>query len=250
MQSHRTRGARMERTRYPGVYRRGSKYVVTWRHRGRQHKQTYPTLAAARDAKRERMAGATQPNSSRLTLGVYAREWLETYNGRTGQGIADTTRQDYRRSLETYVLPTLGTVRLSHIEPRDFRALVRSLEERGMRPSSVAKNAGALKTLLFTAVEDGLIPSNPAAVVRVASRRAGEFDDPSRRKALKRSELRRLLDAVDEDSRFLLEFLVFTGLRIGCIVAFLSILGSEQIAGLRGIGTRISRLGEGMNMVE
>lgn len=43
---------------------------------------------------------------------------------------------------------------------------------------------------------------------------------------------------------------IMTGLRIGAIVAFLSILGSEQIAGLRGLGTRISRLGEGMNMVE
>jgi hypothetical protein len=32
-----------------------------------------------------------------------------------------------------------------------------------MRPSSVVKNVGALKALLATAVEDGLIPTNPAA---------------------------------------------------------------------------------------
>jgi ABC-type nitrate/sulfonate/bicarbonate transport system permease component len=43
---------------------------------------------------------------------------------------------------------------------------------------------------------------------------------------------------------------IVTGLRMGCIVAFLSILGSEQIAGLRGLGTRIVRLGEGMNTAE
>lgn len=183
MQQHRTHARRLERTRYPGIYRRGSKYVVTWRHRGRQHKQTYPTLTAAREAKRERQAGETRPGATRITLATYAREWLETYNGRTGRGIAETTRKDYRRSLETYVLPELGGVRLSHVEPRDVRALVRSLEDRGMRPSSVVKNVAALKALLATAVEDGLIQTNPSGAVRIASRRPG-FDDPTRRKAL------------------------------------------------------------------
>jgi ABC-type nitrate/sulfonate/bicarbonate transport system permease component len=43
---------------------------------------------------------------------------------------------------------------------------------------------------------------------------------------------------------------IVTGLRIGCIVAFLSILGSEMIAGLRGLGSRIVTLAEGMNTAE
>jgi ABC-type nitrate/sulfonate/bicarbonate transport system permease component len=43
---------------------------------------------------------------------------------------------------------------------------------------------------------------------------------------------------------------IITGLRIGCIVAFLSILGSEMIASLRGLGNRIVTLSEGMNMAE
>lgn len=66
-----------------------------------------------------------------------------------------------------------------------------------MRRSGVAKNAGALRALLVTTVEDGLIPSNPAVVVRIASRRAGKFDDHTRRKALTRPELHRMLNAVD-----------------------------------------------------
>jgi ABC-type nitrate/sulfonate/bicarbonate transport system permease component len=43
---------------------------------------------------------------------------------------------------------------------------------------------------------------------------------------------------------------IVTGLRIGCIIGFLSILGSEMIAGLRGLGSRIVTLAEGMNSVE
>lgn len=43
---------------------------------------------------------------------------------------------------------------------------------------------------------------------------------------------------------------IMTGLRLGCIIGFLSILGSEMIAGLRGLGTQIVRLGEGMNTAD
>ncbi len=43
---------------------------------------------------------------------------------------------------------------------------------------------------------------------------------------------------------------IVTGLRMGCIVGFLSILGSEMIAGLRGLGSRIVSLAEGMNTAE
>jgi ABC-type nitrate/sulfonate/bicarbonate transport system permease component len=44
--------------------------------------------------------------------------------------------------------------------------------------------------------------------------------------------------------------LIVTGLRIGCTIAFLSILGAETISGLRGLGSRISNLAEGMNTPE
>jgi ABC-type nitrate/sulfonate/bicarbonate transport system permease component len=43
---------------------------------------------------------------------------------------------------------------------------------------------------------------------------------------------------------------IVTGLRIGCTIGFLAILGSEMIAGLRGLGSRIVTLAEGMNTAE
>jgi ABC-type nitrate/sulfonate/bicarbonate transport system permease component len=43
---------------------------------------------------------------------------------------------------------------------------------------------------------------------------------------------------------------IVTGLRIGCTIGFLSILGSEMIAGLRGLGSRVVTLAEGMNTSE
>src|SRR5205085_5217076 len=41
---------------------------------------------------------------------------------------------------------------------------------------------------------------------------------------------------------------ILSGLRIGFTVALLSILGSETIASLAGLGHRIVQLGEGMDM--
>jgi len=43
---------------------------------------------------------------------------------------------------------------------------------------------------------------------------------------------------------------IATGLRIGFTIGFLAILGSETISGLRGLGTRIANLSEGMNTPE
>jgi ABC-type nitrate/sulfonate/bicarbonate transport system permease component len=43
---------------------------------------------------------------------------------------------------------------------------------------------------------------------------------------------------------------IVTGLRIGATIGFLAILGSEMIAGLRGLGSRIANLAEGMNTAE
>src|SRR4051794_11635200 len=84
MQDHRKRAPKMERTRYPGVYKRGASYVVVWRHRGKQHKKAYRTLADARAAKGRFDAGSTTP-AARIAFEDYAREWLDTYHGRTGR---------------------------------------------------------------------------------------------------------------------------------------------------------------------
>ena len=61
----------MQRTRHPGIYKRGSRYVVVWRYRGRQHKESFATLSEAREAKGRRQAGDRRPvsaSASRITL--------------------------------------------------------------------------------------------------------------------------------------------------------------------------------------
>src|SRR4051794_17575801 len=78
---------KMERTRHPGIYRRGGRYVVVWQHRGRQHKSFHRTLGEAREAKGARQAGESRP-TTRATFEGYALGWLDTYQGRTSRGLS------------------------------------------------------------------------------------------------------------------------------------------------------------------
>jgi hypothetical protein len=82
--------APMEKTRHAGIYKRGGRYVVVWWHKGRQHKAAYKTLAEAREAKGQRDSGERQA-SSRADFEEYAREWLESYGGRTTRGVGART---------------------------------------------------------------------------------------------------------------------------------------------------------------
>lgn len=203
----------MERTRHPGIYRRGSRYVVVWRHRGKQHKSFHRTLAEAREAQGDRRRVGGRAPATRQSFEDYARDWLRGYAGRTSRGLSETTRRDYRRALEQYAIPFFATYRLADVEAPDVRRFVASLEARGLAPGSVTKNLVPLKAMFATAVEDGALRAKPTEGVRV-NRRRDEPDEEPVAKAMTRAELARLLDEVPGEWRLFFELLAHTGLRI------------------------------------
>ncbi len=205
--------AKMERTKEPGIYKRGSRYVVVWRHRGHQYKSFHRTLMEAREAKGDRLAGNRRP-ASKQPFEEYALAWLEGYQGRTGRGFGDGTRRDYRRALELYAIPFFGRTRLSEIEQPDVRRFVVQLQGKGLAPGSVRKYVAALKALLATAVEDGDLPHSPASGVRINTHRQGDGEREEQAKAMTRTELAAVLGALPEQWRLPFELLAHTGLRI------------------------------------
>jgi integrase len=203
---------KLEKTRTPGIFKRGSRYVVVWRYRGRQHKSFHRTLAEAREAKGDRQVGKRKPTSHKL-LEDYASEWLEGYAGRTSRGFSAHAREDYKRSLDSYVTPFFRGWRVSDIERADVRRLVADLEQRGLSPASVVKNLTPLRAMFATALDDGLVNANPCAGIRV-NRRRGEGDERPEAKAMTRAELARVLAAIPERWQLLFELLAKAGLRI------------------------------------
>jgi len=210
-------------TSTPGIFRRHERgcargarcdcaYVVVWRHRGKQHTETFRTMAEAREAKGSRDAGDRRA-ASKQKLSEYATEWLGSYQGRTSRGIGAGTLAHYRFALETHVVPFFDGYRLCDLEQPDVRKLVTSLQSAGMSASTIRKYIAPLKAMLATAVEDGALPANPAQGIRVSARRDGG-DEPPRAKALSREELAAILGSIEEQWRLLFELLAHTGLRI------------------------------------
>lgn len=214
----------LEKTSSPGIYKAHLKrcgrkgrcncpYVIVWRHRGRQHKERCKTFNEAREKKSIRESVDSKP-VERTSFGDYFAEWIESYAGRTQRGFSETTRPEYRRTIENHAVPRWRTWKLNAIEPRDVRDLLMAMRNEGKSTSMICKTRASLSTLFATALEDGLINTNPIRGVRIPAPLVDEQPEEERAKALTRAELATLLSAIPEDWHLFFEFLVHTGLRI------------------------------------
>lgn len=207
------------RTSTPGIYKRGNSYVVKQRdRRGRMHTRSAPTLAAAKNImatlKTDSLRGELQV-ASRESFASYAREWIQTYRGRTSRGFRESTRQEYERALENHAIPHFGRLMLSDIRPRDIKQYAQACADKGLGKHGVKNALGPVKALLATAFEDGDIRVNPAANVRIVLSTDDAEKTRNKSRAMTPEELERFVAAVPERWRPLVTFLACTGLRIG-----------------------------------
>lgn len=215
------RSRKLETTKHPGIYRRhdaacerGARcdcaYVVVWRHRGRQHTASYRTLAEAREAKGNRDAGDRRP-VGRVTLGDYYAQWIVSYSGRTSRGFSERSRALYRVPLERHALPAWGSWKLADVEPLDVRGLFLAVRDGGASAMELKQLRSSLSAMFSTAVEDGVIRSNPIHRLRLPAALETPEEKP---KAMTRQELALVLGAFPEQWRVFFELLAHTGLRI------------------------------------
>lgn len=212
---------KLEKTQTPGIYKRGGRYVVRFRDAGgRQRKRfakTYHEARRLRSALSADVDRGEYREQSRTTFADYAAEWIESYAGRTSNGIREETRGDYRKRLEQDAIPFLGRMRLSAIEARDLDALAAHVAARGVKPNTVRLSLAPVKALLATAHQRGEIRSNPAAGYRTRFTHptVEGSEEVEQVKALAEDELALVLGKVPDEWRLFFELLVQSGLRIG-----------------------------------
>jgi integrase len=218
---------------HPGIFRKGSRYQVRYRHHGRQKARSFRTVSEATRFKRQVDAGDSQP-TSRQPFKSYALRWVEEFTGRTARGVSDTTRDSYRDALTRFAIPFFGTMPLDRIDPPMLREYIGHLAAtatrqrttnrtqsdskettRSLAPSSVRRFYAPLRALLATAYEDGLLRTNPAAGVRVI------VPDKWRSKArwLTTEQTKAILAAIPAEHSDLAYFLAATGCRISEVLA-------------------------------
>jgi integrase len=217
-------------TRYPGIYRRGERYVFSYRDSGhRQRWQSARTLDEARRLKSAREADVARgefQELSRVTFCEYAEEWVDRYQGRGRNGFRDETRKKYRADLERYAYPYFGKRlrrRLGQVMPRDVSGFVAWLcdEEvhgRTLSDSRVRNIVAPVRACLATAVEEGVIRQNPAASVRLPHRPRIE-DDGETIRVLTHEQLTMFLELVHPDYRLFFRVLASTGVRYSEAIA-------------------------------
>ena len=203
----------LKRTRHPGIYEAEATYIVRYRdHGGRQRQKTCRTLD---EAKRFRAKVTLNPAAgaprSGPTVSEYANEWLGML-----AGVRPATASEYRRDLETYVLPRIGASRMGSLDARRVRRLAYDLREeqtsrapKGRSWSTVRRILAPLSVMLSAAAEDGVIPAKPWPRLPTPRR------DPLKRRHLTVEELGRLLAVMPTPvDRLLVRFLAETGLRV------------------------------------
>jgi integrase len=202
---------KMERTQTPGVYKRGDRYVVVWRHRGKQHKEFFATLAEAREAKGRRSSGDRR-KVPRVRVSDYAPAWIAAYRGRTARGFSESTRDKYRHDLAEHVVPYLGGYWLDEVDAGDVRDWFSWMEGRGASATSIRNAKTALGAMFATAVEERKARFNPVRGVRFVPSRDVRL--PRKRRPLTLEELERFMDALPGEWRLFVLLLAHTGLRI------------------------------------
>ena len=130
------------------------------------------TAEEANNAKFQALAdqarGVLFSDPGKLTTGVYLKSWLsDTARYQVSEG----TYSRYERTCRNHLVPFFGRIKLRELSPAHVRAFKARKIEEGLNPNTVGVMQGVLSTALNQAVDDGLIPSNPASRVKKAVKR-------------------------------------------------------------------------------
>ncbi len=140
----------------------------------------------------------------RLTVGMWLNQWLTDCCG----DVKERTRNTYKSAIETHIVPGLGNIRLSDLQPKQVQTFINKLD--GVKPKTVKNIHGILHRALEVAASWGYIVRNPADNISLPRIEKQEVN------FLAGDDLKRFIDAVKGnpyESMFLIA--IFTGMREG-----------------------------------
>lgn len=219
---------------HPGIYKRGGRYVATWRDpQGSLRKKSARTIAEAEDIRASHRTDVRRGEynaQSNVTVADYARSWIASYGGRTSRGINADTLRDYRKALgldesgellkdvdgkPRGFLAFAGRLRMTEVTPPDIKSYAATLKKRGLSQNTVRLALAPVKAMFATAVEDHVIRWNPATGrLNVGPVDENEDGAEEEAKALTRDQLDALFDQLPKEWLPFFEFLAEYGLRI------------------------------------
>ena len=98
----------------------------------------------------------------RHTAGITLEAFAETFLHRIEHTRKPSTHEGYQQTLTHNIKPMLGQLELHAVTREKVKALAMVGLEKGQSPKTVQNTIRCLSSLLSHAVEDGLLPVNPA----------------------------------------------------------------------------------------
>jgi integrase len=195
-------------------------YAVLYTHQGQQTSVTFDveqTAAEFRDSinllgvDRAMQAFGIAPTerAAKKTSKITVAQWVANYIA-SRTGIAKSTLYDYESYLRNDINPAIGEIPLELLTRGDVVAWVQAMTGSG---KTITNKHGLLSASLNAAVRAELIPSNPAAGIRLPRSERQEMV------FLTKEEFAQLLAGFTEHWQPMLEFMVLSGARFGEISA-------------------------------
>lgn len=170
-------------------------------------------LAWLRDERRLVDWGTWTPPAERATTGrtvsVPLAEWAERWL--LERDLTPKTRALYRDLLDSRILPAVGDELLTDITPATVRAWYAGMGK--THPTRTAHAYSLLRTILGTAVTDGLITANPCQIAR-----AGKSPKRRELEVLTPAELAAVVDQMPDRYRVAVLLAAWCALRFGELV--------------------------------
>jgi integrase len=148
--------------------------------------------------------GWTDPEAGRVPFLAFAAAWIDER-----PGLRPKTLQLYRYLLRAHLQNAFSSATVAGITEPDVRRWRADMLSAGVTPVTAAKAYRLLKSILATAVDDGMIRRNPCRIKGASVEKSPE------RPLLTVSQVYALADAVDRRYRALILLACFCGLRWG-----------------------------------
>ena len=122
----------------------------------------------------------TRGGTTEVTVSAYLTTWLATVS------VRPKTRRCYEQNVRCHLIPALGTIKLTRLQPADIRAMLAEKEREGLAPRTATLIRDVLRIALNQALRDGAVARNVALLVRrpKATRHAGPVLDVPQAQAL------------------------------------------------------------------
>jgi integrase len=174
--------------------------------------KTRPEAKRARVKLEAELLNGEYLDPSKVTYGVYFKEWLEGRNN-----LAASTREMYNSYFKTHIDPYFGKMGLSKITPTDILKFIKCLRDKGLSDESVKRIYATVSASFNSAVTMDILTKNVASKIPKQDKPKVERQD---HQIWKNESIKQVLKDSREATRYWIAvFLaVMTGMRQGEIL--------------------------------